>query len=443
MLKKPSRWSWPELPDWRVVIRDWRFLGSVAVLAAVGIVRAALAPSREELAAEGRQLFVHEWTRFDELSGGGDGLGPVFNAASCLACHAQGGVGGAGGNEHNVTAYEVLPTRNDPSTHGGVVHARAVPGVEIETKRRLHELFPVVPGGVRVISGCTVNVADFDPVVFHQINTPALFGSGAIDQISGWAIRRQHLSRRAANAAQELGGNFKNTPAGRVRILPDGRVGKFGWKAQFATLEEFVATACAVELGLSNHIRKQDLPHEHRPDVDVMPDMTRRQLHSLVTFCALLEAPVRDRPGDPAVEAQARRGEELFTQVGCIDCHTPDIGGVTGVYSDFCLHRIIDPEDDPGYGSFPEVPLSEDVPAPDEWKTPPLWGVADTAPYLHDGSAATLEAAIEAHRGEARHVMNRYRETLNADDRAAIVAFLKTLRAPPQTAEPTTSLAAR
>ena len=96
----------------------------------------------------------------------------------------------------------------------------------------------------------------------------------------------------------------------------------------------------------------------------------------------------------------------------------------------------------------PEVPLPAHLPRPDEWKTPPLWGVADSAPYLHDGSARTLEAAIEAHAGEARNVMERYRKKINADDRRAIVAFLKTLRAPElpaheATEAPPSSLAAR
>jgi CxxC motif-containing protein (DUF1111 family) len=215
-----------------------------------------------------------------------------------------------------------------------------------------------------------------------------------------------------------------------VRYLPDGRVGKFGWKAQFATLEEFVATACAVEVGLSNPLRQQDRAHEHRPDTDAAPDMTPRQLDSLVAFCTLLDAPRRDVPTDPAAAAHLARGEELFASVGCTDCHVPDLGGVRGVYSDFCLHSISSPEEEAGYGLVPDVPLPADAPAPDEWKTAPLWGVADSAPYLHDGSANTLEAAIEAHHGEARHVMDHYRQ-LPPGDREAIIAFLGTLRAPP------------
>src|SRR5262245_3644769 len=57
----------------------------------------------------GRELFEHEWTANDPLAHG-DGLGPVFNARSCAACHFQGGVGGAGDSAHNIHNYAVHPT---------------------------------------------------------------------------------------------------------------------------------------------------------------------------------------------------------------------------------------------------------------------------------------------------------------------------------------------
>ena len=61
--------------------------------------------------------------------------------------------------------------------------------------------------------------------------------------------------------------------------------------------------------------------------------------------------------------------------------------------------------------------------------TPPLWGVADSAPYMHDGRAATLEEAILAHEGTANWSSTRFRH-LNEQDRAAVLWFLQSLRAP-------------
>ena len=64
-----------------------------------------------------------------------------------------------------------------------------------------------------------------------------------------------------------------------------------------------------------------------------------------------------------------------------------------------------------------------------EWKTPPLWGVQDSAPYLHDGRAQTLVEAIAWHGGEAKTTAERY-FTLTAANQLAVIEFLRTLRAP-------------
>ncbi|MEZ6057723.1 MAG: di-heme oxidoredictase family protein [Planctomycetaceae bacterium] len=87
-------------------------------------------------------------------------------------------------------------------------------------------------------------------------------------------------------------------------------------------------------------------------------------------------------------------------------------------------------DDDPIYERIPEIPFPDDFPRPEEWKTPPLWGVADTAPYMHDGSASTLEQAILAHKGEARKVTKNYQEEIPQADRDALLTFLRTLRTP-------------
>lgn len=64
-----------------------------------------------------------------------------------------------------------------------------------------------------------------------------------------------------------------------------------------------------------------------------------------------------------------------------------------------------------------------------EWRTPPLWGVADSAPYLHDGRAKTLEEAIHWHGGEARESVTAFKRR-PAADQEKLLRFLLTLRAP-------------
>jgi hypothetical protein len=114
------------------------------------------------------------------------------------------------------------------------------------------------------------------------------------------------------------------------------------------------------------------------------------------------------------------------------------MGGVRGVYSDFLLYNLDDPVPKGGSGGYgapppPQLALPsrpDHEPKPEEWKTPALWGVADSAPYLHDGSAGTLEEAILRHKGDAKSVGKKY-EDLSPEDRAAMIAFLSSLKAPP------------
>jgi CxxC motif-containing protein (DUF1111 family) len=382
----------------------------------------------------GLALFEHEWQPHDPIASG-DGLGPVFNARSCVACHFQGGVGGGGGNDRNVRAFEAMPTGPDQGVRSGLIHAFAVENRFLEGSDLLRKRFPVLPGAIRIVGGCQIFVQDFDPLRSESVNSTALFGAGWVDRISPRSITHQSLSRSLDSIGRELSGDFRGMPAGRYRVLPDGRVGKFGWKAQFATLEEFVAAACANEIGLGNPTMVQAKPMGCGDYPDVEPDLNSEQFRQLVAFVDTLPRP--ESPTTPTDEE--RRGERAFASVGCAICHTPDMGGVAGIYSDFLLHSLTNPETGGGGYSkafnLAEFPPPADHPKPDEWKTPPLWGVADSAPYLHDGKAASLEGAILEHQGDAAPVLAAYR-ALPDDDRSALIAFLKGLKAPNDVKKP-------
>ena len=379
--------------------------------------------------AVGLSLFKHEWQPYDPIaSDKGDGLGPVFNARSCVECHSQGGVGGGGDNSHNVVAFEAFPTVDRPEVKGGLVHKFAVDNHFVEGHEVLKQLFPIVPHGLRIESGCQVITRDFDPVHIQHVNSTALFGAGWVDRISGKTIRHQGMRTATASIARELNSDFSGTVPGRIRILPGGRVGKFGWKAQFASLEEFVAAACANEIGLGNPRMEQAKPMVKWKYPQVERDLNDGQFRALVAFVDTLPRPVESTSGESAQREKAEHGKMLFRQIGCAACHTPDVGGVAGVYTDFMLHRL-DDRDKGGYRETPPVPFPNDVPLPEEWKTPALWGVADSAPYFHDGSASTLEIAVDRHHGDAANVTATYQH-LPTSDRVAIISFLKTLKAP-------------
>lgn len=387
--------------------------------------------ARAAVKAEGRDLFLHEWEANDPLAKG-DGLGPVFNAKSCVACHFQGGVGGGGPNSHNVTAFAILPTIRDRKMQQGVVHAMAVKPDYQERNADLKRLFPIIPGSKRVVEGCVISVPDFDPVTTQQINTTALYGAGWIDDISSRSIVNNQTRRVVKNTLQEFALDFDTISTGRAHILPDGRVGKFGWKAQFATLEEFVAAACANEIGLGNPVMAQPRPLNHDTYPNMSPDLDRKQLRALTAYVATLARPIESSPEKLNQVYVAQRGKSLFTSIGCAVCHVPDMGGVEGVYSDFLLHELENPDKAGSYRESPaEVPLPPESPRPAEWRTPPLWGVADSAPYFHDGGSATLRDAILRHHGGALPVTKAFKQ-LDANDQDAIVTFLGTLKAPPE-----------
>src|SRR5258708_5699552 len=98
--------------------------------------------------ADGKRLFEYEWTPNDPLAGG-DGLGPVFNARSCVACHFQGGVGGGGGLAPNVHNFTILPSSRDPQMRTGTIHSASTTPALKETFEVARKQNPTIVGGPR------------------------------------------------------------------------------------------------------------------------------------------------------------------------------------------------------------------------------------------------------------------------------------------------------
>jgi len=262
-------------------------------------------------------------------------------------------------------------------------------------------------------------------------NTPALFGAGLIDGVPDSAILE--AEKRHFAAFPEI--------KGRASRLSGGRLGRFGWKGQTARLNDFVLAACSNELGL-------EVPGRHQVSLasakDFDPaklklDLTAEETARLTAFVAKLSAPVR-----PIRDSTLPPwGYMVFERIGCATCHSPRLGGVNGLYSDLLLHDLGDRVFDfGGYGGSANPAGVKDLaertaPArssgeagPTEWRTPPLWGVADSAPYLHDGRASTLDEAIRLHGGEADATSERYRK-LDARDRRELLLFLQSLTVSP------------
>jgi CxxC motif-containing protein (DUF1111 family) len=394
-------------------------------------------PVDAAMAQAGKALFEHEWTPGDPLANGGDGLGPVFNANSCVACHRQGGAGGSGPFEANVNIFTVRPESNlltqGAKSRQGVVHAQAISREFQETFGHVHPSLAGLPtlqgplgaGGFR-------GTAFPQGINLSQRKTPALFGAKLIDEIPDRDIIANERIERL-NSGLDTPKERGKAPLGRVSRMADGRIGRFGWKAQTVSLAEFVRAACANELGLGNPGQAQPQPLGNPGYVCVSYDLTLAQCDQLTEFINSLPRPAERPLQDPEAGRRVRAGKSLFGSVGCADCHTPDVGSVRGLYSDLLLHEM--GEDLEAGGNYNDRPLDDPAfqpgtgPLPAEWRTPPLWGIARSAPYLHDGRARTLEEAIRLHGGQGSASAEQFNK-LSADERTALVAFLKTLDTP-------------
>jgi CxxC motif-containing protein (DUF1111 family) len=389
----------------------------------------------------GLELFRHEWTPGDPLARG-DGLGPVFNARSCVECHNQGGAGGGGPVANNVTVYGLATADTRGLPRAGVVHQNAVTPRLQETLNLVSPTLPHAPSLPLVVL-VDRKRASLTDVVITQRNTPALFGDGLIDAIPDEVLVAQEREHSTAARLVGLNSAHDGKVHGRVARLADGRIGRFGWKLEFATLNDFVKAACANELGLASPNQPQATPLGQLGYKQKGIDLTDEQCGLMADFIRALPAPGETLPSDRATTAQARAGREQFRTIGCTDCHVETLGPAVGIYSDLLLHDMgIELEASSGYrqtdcnGVTPPAPAipndrfsASQQPTPAEWRTAPLWGVADSAPYLHDGRASTLEEAIEQHAGEAASTAARF-NALPPEQRAAVIAFLKTLRAP-------------
>jgi CxxC motif-containing protein (DUF1111 family) len=262
-----------------------------------------------------------------------------------------------------------------------------------------------------------------------------LFGAGLIDAIPAEVL--METSKRQA---------MESSPVrGRVALASDGGAGKFGWRGQTSSLKRFVMSACANELGLQVPSFKQPLdplsPLHESPGLD----LDQKQCDALVAFVASLPAPAERLPVTDTGKEVRASGEKLFRQVGCAECHPAKLGEVAGIFSDLLLHDMGQDLADPAaanartsgglatvsmyYGGSADVLVAVPPEAPRLWRTPPLWGVAESGPYLHDGRSPTLDHAIRQHNGEARGAKEKY-ASLASDKRRSLVAFVRSLGVP-------------
>jgi CxxC motif-containing protein (DUF1111 family) len=351
-----------------------------------------LTPSQRVAFADG----LADFTDVEEVE---TGLGPVFNEASCAACHSVPAVGG--GSARLETRFGTLTNGQfDPLGQfgGSLIQDQAIEGFQAES----------VPAEATIVA--------------RRRATP-LFGLGLVD-----AVPDGDLFLIAAQEAQRNDGT-----AGRVHIVTDlvhggTAVGKFGWKAQVPSLKQFAGDAYLNEMGITNPLfQAENCPNgdcqylkDHNPAPGLNDDGDG--VRKLADFMTMLDAPPR-----ALGRGRAEAGEKVFNEIGCVSCHIATLKtGRSDIpalryrpfhpYSDFLLHDM---------GSLGDGIVQGGAKGR-EIRTAPLWGLRMITTFLHDGRASTVEQAILAHEGQGRAARQRF-SALDAKKRADLLEFLKSL----------------
>ena len=352
------------------------------------------------------ELFSLGLEDFLEVEDAEEGLGPAFNGASCGACHNVPAVGG------------ISPVAE---LRAGRVDADGTYSDFDPVAGSLFQLFSIPTHSCQVVIPVEANV------IVRRVPIP-VFGGGLVDAILDEALLaladpldldRDGVSGRAAVVEDVATGEL--------------RVGRFGWKAQHATLLAFGADAYRNEMGITSDLFPTEQAFGIDPELmrlcDPIPDPEdaeepatgRRGIDNFESFMQFL-APIGRGPFDD----QVRVGEQVFEAIGCTACHVPALE--TGpsanplfdrktvpLYSDLLLHDVAT-----GDG------IGQAAAAPNEVRTPALWGLRFRRPLLHDGRAATATDAITAHGAEATRAREGY-EALDPAARGALLAFLRSL----------------
>ncbi len=356
------------------------------------------------ITADEFELFQIGLEDFVEVEEAGEGLGPVFNGLGCAQCHGTPAIGGVSPVSEVRVGY--LDENGNFTTLGGdtLYHLFSLPNQECQ---------PAIPSEANVIA--------------RRVPIP-VFGAGLVEAIpDGTIVALEDPDDSNADGISGRAARVIDVAAGQERI------GRFGWKAQHATLLAFSADAYRNEMGITNDLfrnevgagidpealKRCDLTSDPEDSVDPLTGL--RGIDAFEAFMKFL-APLDRGP----VDGKVMEGENLFTAIGCASCHVPLL--TTGqsanpvfdrrplpLYSDLLLHDVATGDGIPQASAFHN-----------EIRTPALWGLRFRRPLLHDGAAATVRQAILRHGNEAASAAENFRN-LPSEQQSALLAFLDSL----------------
>jgi len=397
----------------------------------------------------GNSFFNQNWIVAPASSAGRDGLGPLFNARSCSACHFKDGRSQP--PEPGVPMTVMLLRASVPGRgphgepvpdpiYGGQIQGQAIPGVAPEADAVVsYEEQPgqFVDGEKYSLRKPTYTLRNFGyglpatNLLLSPRVAPAMIGVGLLEAVPEETIRA------LADPDDRNGDGI----SGRVNVVWDQvaekkALGRFGWKAEQPTVHQQSATAFVQDLGITSSLH----PAENNTALQVIhtkqpaqhtSEVSDKILGDVVAYSCLLGVPARRKVSDSVVQL----GQRLFSESGCTHCHVPVLktasswkfpelaGQIIRPYSDLLLHDMGDALSDrrPSFEAEGR-----------EWRTPPLWGIGlvekvnGHTSFLHDGRARNLSEAILWHDGEAKPSGDTFR-SMPRMDREALLEFLKSL----------------
>jgi CxxC motif-containing protein (DUF1111 family) len=375
-----------------------------------------------------------------------DGLGPLFNSASCESCHNNLGRGqppSAGGLPSTSVVVqfswrdEAGRWRPHP-TYGSNLNPLAIDGVVAEGQ--LHVEYETVQGRyadgtewtIRRPRHTIVDLA-YGPLDgntrFSPRMTPPVIGMGLLEAVPEASVLA------LADPEDHDGDGISGRPNWIVGADGRTRLGRFGWKANQPDVRAQTVAAFNAEQGITS----PDLPTSGCTTVQTAclsrpnggtPEIGEQDLQTLLLFMQTAPVPARRDLALPTV----RRGATVFLQARCAACHVPTLTTADAplrVLADQQIHAFTDLLlHDMGPGLADGRPDHEA--SGSEWRTPPLWGLGRAAEigtqpaYLHDGRARSLAEAVLWHAGEAERSRQAF-IALSSADREALLTFLNSL----------------
>ncbi|MBS2011323.1 MAG: thiol oxidoreductase [Deltaproteobacteria bacterium] len=409
-----------------------------------------LTPEERDVFALGDHFFNRNWVAAPASTAANDGLGPLFNALGCSACHLHDGRSAppldASAASSGLLLRLSIPGEDEHGgprpepTYGGQLQPLANVGVPAEGRYTigyddLHGSF--ADGEPYVLQAPRYTIAELgygplsEGTMLSPRTAPAMIGLGLLEAIPEETIR-------ALADPNDLDGDGVSGRVNEVWDPEHGRtaLGRFGWKANVPSIAVQVAGAFNGDLGITSSVFPREGCTASQRECEAAPtggspELAEDTRLEVTRYSQALGVPARRRTSEPLV----LRGERLFAEAGCSACHVPKLvtGEATPIlglrrqtirpYTDLLLHDM-GPELADGRPDFQATGS--------EWRTPPLWGlgllsiVSKHTRLLHDGRARDVSEAILWHGGEATASREAFR-AMPRPDRVALLAFLGSL----------------